>query len=368
MDNAAALANDNKKKKSRFWLGLTIYVLVLAAAAAAALWVLRDYLQEYEKSIPGNYLEAYVTGIREQGPTDACLDALCDADGNLQSEEERKAWAEELLAVATYPKIVNRSGPELKVYSIRTGGQQIGTVTFTATDPGRYDLSEWQLSEEEYDFSEFIHTTAVTIPQDYSLVVNGVTLDGSYITEDAVPYQYLTECYEHYENLPYMVHYESGQYYGDVEIRVLNGEGKEVKPEDLREEVFLDNCEDELRARMEEFIPALLEKYVFFSSDLHGRSMLYYADLYHYVVPGSMLSIRLQQAFEGLGYERPRDLKFLGAQINLLTGLGDGKYLADVTYQTEITGKEDTVTTEEHVRIVICEQKGKLQAEALFIQ
>ncbi len=363
-----AAAKDENAKKSHFWLGVGIYVLVLLIAAAAALWVLRDYLQVYERSIPGNYLEAYQTELREHGPTDACLEALRIADGKLQSEEETKAWAEELLSEATYPRIVNLSGPETKVYSIRTNGQPIGTVTFTATDAGRFGLTEWQLSGEEYDFSQFTQTAAFTVPEDYRVVVNGVTLDASYITEDAVPYQYLTECYEHYENLPHMLRYESGQYFGDVEIQVLDGEGKAVAPEDMREEYFLDNCGEELRARAEEMIPAFIENYVFFSSDLHEKSVVYYSQLYPYVVPGSMLSIRLQQAFEGLGFERPRDLKILDVQINLLTDLGNGKYLADVTYQTEITGKEDTVITEEHIRIVLCETGGMLKAEALFVQ
>ena len=199
-------------------------------------------------------------------------------------------------------------------------------------------------------------------------MVNGVTLDETYITDAAVPYELLSECYEHFEDLPYMVHYESGQFFGDVEIQVLDAGGEVLELEQLYETRFLDNCDERILGMMEEFIPVFMEKYVFFSSDLHGLSRMYYSELYPYVLPDSILSIRLRQAFEGFGYVTPRALKVLSIHTNLVSDLGNDRYLADVIYSTEITGQGDPVVTQEHVRVVICELNGKLQAEALFVE
>ncbi len=365
---AKAEPQAKRKKISGFLLGMIIYVWLLVSFGAVALWLLRDYLVEYENSVPSNYLEEYVTDLREQGLTKAGLKALNIVDGKIQSQEEAKAWAENLLAEASFPRIVNRSGPEVKVYSVRVDGQELGTVTFSAAETDRFGMTEWKLTEEKYDFSSYLQSFSVTVPADYRVVVNGVTLNRSYIIDKAVPYEYLSECYEHFDGLPYMVSYESGSWLGEVEIQVLNADGDPVAVEDLREELFLDNCGEELRARVEKFVPEFVERYIFFSSDMNGETEHHYAALFPYVVTGSPLSVRLQQAYEGFGFVTPTDLKFLGSQINLVTELEEGKYLVDVTYQTEITGEKEPVVTEEHVRIIVVDQKGSLKAEMLFVE
>ena len=356
-----------KKSRSRFLMGLLIYVAAFLVLAFAVLTVLRRYAVAYERSQITDYLSAYETSMTADEPREACLTALESLRQGTSSEEENVRWMQELLKEASFVKLSDRSSAELLVYGIRARDEQIGTVSFCPGEDLGFDKKSWVLADEEYDFSAFTHSLDFTIPENYTVRVNGVTLGSEYIVERDIPYELLAECYERFEGLPHMVRYESGNWLGDAEVEVLNAAGVVQREDQLTESVYLDNCPEEIRELADAFMPVFIDAYVVFTANLYGASYNNFMQLKTYVLNESDLHIRMRQAIESFGYTTTHEAEVVSMNINALTSLGDDRYLADVSYSTRITGSADPVVTDEHIRIVLYEHKGYLLADALYV-
>ena len=362
-----AAAEKRQKSRSRFLTGLLIYVAVFLVLAFAVLTVLRRYAVAYERSQITDYLQAYESSMTADPPREACLAALEALRPGTSESEENIRWMKELLGEASFVKLSDRSSAELAVYGIRAREEQIGTVSFRPGEDLGFGRSSWVLADEEYDFSAFTHSLNFTVPEDYSVRVNGVTLGKEYIVERDIPYEMLAECYEHFDGLPHMVRYESGSWLGDAEVEVLNAAGEVQSEDQLRESVYLDNCPEHIRQMAEVFMPEFIDAYVVFTANLYGASYNNFMQLRNYVLGESDLHIRMRQAIESFGYTTTHEAEVVSMQINALTELGDDRYLADVSYSTRITGSSDPVVTDEHIRVVLYEHKDYLLAEALYV-
>ncbi len=358
--------DEGKKRRSRFGLGLLIYVWILLILGGAALFVLQDYLSAYEASQPRYFVEEYEGSLREQPPEAACL-ALDDIDSRIVTEEEKEAWLQEQLAEIHLSKDASLSREEHQVYRIKdAAGEQLGSVSFEPVGQGKYSLPVWGVKEEAFDFSDFYRSEEITVPADYRVFLGEYPLDKRCITEDKIPYAALEECYLHYEGLPTMVRYETPLFVGEPTLRVQDAQGKELSPEELNEDAFLDRCSQEIREKAEEFVPKFIDLYVLYSADIKESYQYYYFQLRPLVQPDSQLYVRLRMAFEGLGYTATKSVSLDSVEINRLTDLGQDRYLADVSYATTVTGSEGPIPMEDHVLLVLVDNDGTLLADALY--
>lgn len=357
---------DPSRKKGRFGIFLMIYAWVLLIVGCAGLFLLRNYLLAYEDSQYKYRVEDYRLEL-EQSLPQAAVDALGDLDAQVQDPENNLRWAQALMEGVQLVKDRSASTEERPIYDILdAAGQPLGRVAFGVVDKGRYDLPVWGPVEEQFDFSPYYSTAEVTVPGDYSVYLGDRLLGPENIVEQGVPYAALEKLYPSYENLPRLVRYETVPYVGDPALRVCDETGRELSAEQLNEEVFLDRCPREIRARVEEYVPQFVNLYVLFSADIDNSAILYYGMLRPLVVPDSQLATRMHQAFEGFGYSATNAAVLQSTTINRITDLGENRYLVDVSYTTEVTGQDGPVMVNDRIQLVLFDLDGNLLADALY--
>lgn len=354
-----------EKKLSSFVKGLLIYTGVLLLLSVIGLFVFYGFISAYERSRPASCMDDYLSSMAEESLSPACLDALSGLDYRIKSEEDSLAAAQSILAEAKYAKLSSQSSPERAAYAILSGEEQIGLVYLEQSGKTSFGFIPWQVAEEEYDFSAFIHTLSLSLPENYSVTLNGVTLDESYISRTDGEYEVLSQCYERYKALPYLCVYEAGPYIGEAELKVLDSQGMPAAENSLTEARFLDNCDEAAKNVLSQFCEEYLHRYILFGSNANGAYTVNYYHLSELVLPDSELSGRLSHVM-GLGYANTVSCDILSVTMNLCTALGDNRYLADITYSTETVGLAGPVVEEHNVRLVIVDDGGSLKAEAMF--
>lgn len=354
-------------KKDRFTLGLLVYALILMAICAVALLIFHRFINSYEASRPQKLVEAYSLSLKGE-LNDAGIRALARMEPPAHEDPESLRWAEDLVQGATLVKDYVNSTDEQLVYRLRSeDGRAIGSVTFAVTGKGSFGMPVWEKVEEEFDFSAYCKTLEVTVPSDYSVYLGERLLGPENVTERAIPYEALEECYLHYEDLPTMVHYVSPPFMSDLQLRVVDARGQERSVEELTETLFLDSASPEDRARVESFIGQMIPAYVLFTADINGRAKDYFNPLMTYVVSGSQLHTRMLQALENAGWGKTQSLKVTDIRVNFVTDLGDGRYLADVTYDSDLTTAWGTrAQMTDNARVVILDLDGTLKADAVY--
>ena len=336
-----------EKKESRFGLWLFFYAFLLLMVGGMLLFALNDYLTVYEDSQLKYALADYRDGWEQQLP-EAAAQALNGLDPAVQSPEENRAWALERLQGATLVKDVANSPEDRPVYWIKTaGGDRIGTVTFGIVDLGRFGTPVWAPVEERYDFSPFYETVQIVVPPDYTVFLGGRQLGPECVAESGL----------RYESMPFV---------GSPALRVFDETGRELQPEELNQERFLERCPAAEREAVEAFIPAFIHDYVFYTADVGKSAMNYYIRLMDKVVPGSQLATRINQAVGSFGYSNTKDLEILSVEIGTVTAMGEGRFLVDVHYSSRITALGGPVDVDDQARIILRDAGDELLAEALF--
>lgn len=354
-----------KKKLSPFAKGLLIYSGVLLLLAVIGLFVFYGFISAYEHTRPASCMDRYLSSMAENGLSPACLEALSGLDYRIKSEEDSLSAAQNILAEAKYAKLGSQSSSERIAYVVLSDGEQLGLVYLEQSGKAAFGFTSWQVAGEEYDFSPFIHTLSLSLPEDYSVVLNGVTLDKSYISRTDGEYEILSQCYERYPSLPRLCVYEAGPYLGEAELRILDGQGKPVSEDALTETCFLDNCDEDTKDALSQFCGEYLRRYVLFGSNANGAYAENYHNLMQLISPDSELAGRIGHVM-GLIYANTLSCEISSVTMNLCTFLGDSRYLADITYSTETVGLAGPVIEENNIRLVITEDGGTLKAEAMF--
>lgn len=355
-----------KRKISGFGIGLLIYTWILLVLVGVVLCFFYQYLGAYELSRAKRCEENYLSAIREQPPEAAAL-ALSDLDPAIRSPEENLRWTEALFSDCQLLRIPAQSNEHQKIYSVKASdGQIIGTVTFAVTGTGQYRLPVWETVDEQYDFHSYYQMAELVVPPGYRVFLGSKLLGQESVTEDDIPYATLEECYLHYDNLPRLLRYSGGPFVEMPELRVQDPSGRDLSPEDLTEELFLENCDPEVRARIEEFIPAFVTQYAFYSADVGGSAMAYYGKLRQLTVPDSQLWERINRAVGSFGWSNTRALSLELVEIKTVTDLGEGRYLARVGYDTVITGLHGAVPSHDDIQVVLKDLDGTILADALY--
>ena len=349
------------KRKSRFVPGLLLYLLLLALLLAAALFVFRDFLTYYEMTRPARAVEAYRAALQEQCPGEGARDGLAGLDRKLQNEEEALRFVRDKLREARIVEDVSRSREEERVYRVVAEGISCGELRFRQQTPLRYGFAPWALSEEHYDFSPWFYRLSVTVPPDYRVSCGGVELGKDYVAEKDIPYQTLGNAYELLEGLPTQLRYETGALIYDTELTVCDPSGRVLPEEEQSEAFYLDNCSPERREQMLAFAQSFVSGYVHFTSVKTDFNLLK-----SLVVPGSEIDRRLNQAVGENWWSGAGRCTLLEVRPNCCLDLGDGRYLLDLSYETETQELQELVHDIYNARFALLEQNGKLLAEHFF--
>ncbi len=318
-------------------------------------------------SAPLDYQEAL-----RQRPPEAALRALVIPASPEPGEAEKRAMLSPLLATAYLEADGENSREDLPSFRIRSAqGQLLGSVSFASSGTDEDGVPVWTVAGEQFDFSGCFRTASLLLPPDYRVTLGERTLGPEWIREEGIGYASFAAASEDFNGLPGLVRYETPPFLGEPALRFYNEQGRELSPEDLREEVFLDRCPGGVRAQIEDFLPGFLDLYVHFSADIRDSAYYYYSRLSPMVLqPDSPLFLRMRAAFEGFGFSGARGAELQSVTLHYVTDLGGGRYAANLNYVTLITGHSGAyppVEDDLHILLILRQtDDGQLLAEALY--
>lgn len=348
-------------RRGRFLPGFLLYLLFLGLLLGAVLFVFRDFLTIFEATRPERALEQVRSEFAEHRFGESCREAISTLDLPLQSEDEAMAAVSALLEDARLAEDVSQNSEERRVYRIIADGVECGRLALRQQEALAYGFAPWAAEELHFDFSPWVYSLSVTVPEDYTVYCGDTALDRSYVTGAGIRYAALGECYDYLDDLPAMVRYEAGPLLGETSLRVFDTAGRELSPGEQNEERYLDNCSPEQKERIQAFAEQFVPCYVHFTAykaDYHQLNSL--------LAPGSAAARRLEQAVGEKWWSRAGYCHLLSSRVNRCVDLGEGRLLLDLSYQTETKIAEDPVTDTYSMRLVLIEQNGALQAVHMF--
>lgn len=357
-----------KQKTARFWLGLAIFAEVFLIATVFGLAEFWKFIEAYEASRPKNAIEAYMD--RATPEYLAALDpaTVAQADHNLQSEEACLAIIEDSIGQVSYAKNMKLTTDTEMVYMILSSGKNIGKVTMTVVDTDAYGFTYWDVTKEEFDYSDLVGgTVSVTVPSEFTVFADGVKLDESYVTEEGIQYESAKEYYEQYD-LPTMCTYTAGPILGTPVLTVEDAEGNPVTIDENTDlEQYLKNCSQEELDAVKEFTDDFVEAYMNFTSVTGGQGSMRrnLNDLKSHMVPDSKLAQRMEEAVVGLVWVTDRRADVNRVDIHRTLRLEEGRYVCDLTYVVDtrdFSGKKQSSTS---VTLIIVETDDGLKAESM---
>lgn len=356
-----------RKVRRPFLVGMAIYAMVFLLITAAGIALFWQYMDAYERSRPltavNDYLEE-LTLERIRGGSETLLDAL---DGNIQSRDQAFAVIEKSLEKEiTAARNIRQSTQEKMVYMLRCGSNVIGSVTIVPGGEARFGFTPWRVLEDDFDFSWLMgDAVSVTVPEDFSVSLNGCELDESYIVETGILYPVLEDFAGAFE-MPVMVTYRADNFLGEMVFAVADTQGNpvEITPDTAMDQ-FLPGCPQEEYTRLENLALDFLNRYIAYSSSANHDAPGNYAWLNQLLIPGSDLSKRLGSALDGLQYVQNLRDRIVSTEINGIYKLSEERYLCDISYVLEVLGRKGTVELSHSMKLVFLQTRYGLRVEAM---
>ena len=225
-----------KRRWQRFWKILAIYAGVLLILSILFLIYTDSCLKKYEKSQSSyameNYLkkfgEAIDSGTIPEGMSFATSVSEFDSADIMSSSYLSYLQGKTL----TYDKAPDSYMTEAPVYLIKADGTDVARVKMEGTN-GQVILAiltvlDWNVTEVTPIFSMDTHDYTITVPDNYSVTVNGTPLSDAYLsgeTESVDIFQYARE----YADLHDMKKYVITGVMSDISVAVYDGDGNQVE-------------------------------------------------------------------------------------------------------------------------------------------
>ena len=365
-----------KKKRSGLWfgVGMLLYALVFLGCAAFGLKWLWNCMEAYEASRTHIAIDAYMERVTKEYIVDNSAEAVLTAvDGNLQTQEEcRQILLDSLDGEISYARKASACSDNEQVYVIRCGKQVVGFFSIVTGQEDAYGFTPWSFSKDSYDLSYVMGSETLTVqaPEGYAVYVNGVALDESYIiSTDTEQFEELEDFYEDYDLPMFTLHtYQTGPFLGHIpEVQVLDPQGNPFTyDESFDKSGMIPVVEGEAAQELEEFVEEFLDIYVVFAGCANDRRETNYKAVIQYVVPDSSLADRMLAAVEGMQFAQSLGDKIVSIDIHRMVELVEGKYLCDVTYKVDTTGREGVVQTTNNAKIIVVESGSKLLVESMI--
>ena len=160
------------------------------------------------------------------------------------------------------------------------------------------ELYPWKVAGESYDFAELglYSSVRVTVPENYRVEVDGVTLGPEYIIETGIKYDNLTNLYYEYEGLPTKVTYKLEDSMGDSTVVIYDENGNVFEIDENESDAqFMKQLDEATRLSYTDFINGFADKCLLMRSNTI-EPMYAYSQLQPYIKQGTDMDNRLQQS------------------------------------------------------------------------
>lgn len=368
-----AKKNRRKQKGMGFAIFMVVYALVFLTATGFGLRWFWGYMDAYEASRPHIAIDKYMANLSKDRIVSSCDVILEKADLNIQSEEECRGFLMDTISgEITYARKASACTDTRQTYVLRSGNRVIGSFTIEATEPDEYGFTPWVFREEQFDLSDLMgtETVSVTVPEGYGVYVNGVKLDEGYIIDtETRRYEAFEELYGIYE-VPELVlcTYEAGPFLNaQYQMEVYDPNGKPFTMDENFDENDLINITDStLLEDLDAFLEEYVEVYVIFAGCANDDRIANYKRMMEYVVADSTFAQRMADALDGMQFAQSMGDEVDTIRVNQYTTLSEGRYMCDVTYLVNTTGREGVVQTTNNVKIIIVRSGSKLLVESMI--
>ena len=376
----------NTKKKRRSGAGTAIYVVLLTLwtllIAAVCLYVLSQiwaYASVYDETQVEPVIESYIDNLRENLWDDSIAETVEAMEHPFQSNEEVRQLVREILTTDEigYTEKAGAVKSDSITYYLLCGEKAFGEVT-VVQDTSRNlvenvnipsvvvgglakmgvaiqpELYPWKVAGESFDFSGLYSSGSVTVPQNYRVSLNGVTLGEEYITERDIHFDNLETYYYRYDNLPTKVTYQFDHIMGNLEPVITNEAGNEIT---------VDPDRDDSQFMTEVTDPAILEKIrthinSFSDAYLHlsastGDPAGPYNEVLNYIEPGSEMDNSLKQIFLIGDWSHNSYYQYKGSEVVNAYSIGGGIYLVEYYARATVNQPAGPVELERHLRSIL---------------
>lgn len=375
------MSKRNKHGKVIYWACLLIYAGVLAALAVLALKAVWSFAEQYQASMPEPVVDKYIAGLNQNLFDEGVAETISSMPHEVQTDEEVQEAVREILNdEITYAR-TSSDEPGMNAYAILCGDSSFGKVFLKrdeTKDPNfklygkdvslPYDLRPWLIAKEEFDFTGLYTSVQVTIPESYSVSLNGHTLGPEYIIEDGIQFDCLKSYYSINPNLPKKVTYRFDNIIGHIDPMIYDESGSEYTVDPDRDDSqYIKPCDEATLSRLDAFCQKFIEPYSKYISGILGKySSGGYAELQNYVVAGSDLDKRLFEALDGLGWAHTNSYSVDSYVLNSAIDIGEGYYVCDVTTETtSITSGVGEQHDVNNLKILVLDNGTELRAVSL---
>lgn len=361
-----------KKGNMGYAIFLGVYVLVVLAATAFLLSKLWRYAEEYEISRPNKTMDAYVEELNTRLWNEDVAKTISEMPHEVQSDEDCAAAVQELLSQGiSYVRAAGDGSGDSINYALRCGTNIIGKVKLvpdrSKAEEMHFDMLPWIVGDTEFDFSGLYSSVEVTVPKNYTVTLNGVTLGSEYIVEDNIHFALLESYYTgDYSNLPVMVTYRFDHIIGELEPVIYDADGELFQIDETQgDNQFLNNCTEEEIARLTDFTERFALRYQTYASGIGDDAATAYKKLAPYIVSGSDLEYRMKIAQDGLSWAHTYSIEVESTVLNSVVSFGGGVYLCD--YSSEFTTKNVNGTQNfiTNAKIIVIDNNGDLRVEQM---
>lgn len=358
------------KKKQRTWpflLGMALYAAVFLGAAWWGLGQLSAFLDAFERSRPQFPIDSYMAQLTPEYIADKSQDLIAGIDHNLQSEADcRKVIIQTVSGKLSCAKKIAECTEDKQVFVIRCGAKVIGTMEMERQSNIGFGFTPWAVSGDSFDLRYLISdTVSVTVPNSYSVFVNGIPLDSRYVTQTNIPIPQLSEFAQEFR-LPYLVSYQAGPVLGDIRMTVQDENGMPGQG-DLEPVKYLKNCTEAEEQALHTITEQFLTAYMRFSTRKNNDTPGNYNELCKYMVKNGELADRMKKAFDGLTWVSDRKATFNGYEIAFVTRMDESHFLVDVTYTVTTNTIAGAETESSRVQLIMQSTSEGLKAEIMRI-
>ena len=262
-------------------------VFLIIAAIAAALIYLWNFLADYEAALPEKLADEFVWRLNS-GVYDEIYQNITFEETVFESRETLENTVKSRLdGEFTYTKLQKESTEESPVYKIKCDGEQVAVLRLKQSgEKSGFGFPIYEQASVE-PFGLATHSVTVKALNTYSVSINGVKLNQSYIKEKSEPLPQAEFFHGYLENPPYYVTYEADGLLLAPEITVADGQGNPVSP-DKSGVYALTEAKDEELIQMGLDFSKLYTKFIANDASFNSvaayipKELPLYEDLYYY--------------------------------------------------------------------------------------
>ena len=352
---------------SKFSFFLTLYVLLGIFAICIVMLVLWGYASAYEKAQPETAVEEYILQLNETGWDEGIDAAAARLNAPYQSPEDRNGQVSAYLSAGVgYALTVNGGDQTSKVYALLSRDTKVGTLTVEPDMEAKkhFGMRPWRVRSAEYDFSFLAHSNSLTLPYNFTVTVNGITLGEEAVTASGISMDCLAEYYAVCEGLATKTtyYYEYVSFDTPPDVRIYDCYGSEYTFNDQADDSqFLDICSQETVDALKDFAARFTRRYLTFRAGytLEGQSVYDVYDLLApYFVNGSALQNRVYSACDGLTWAHCAYLDIRNITLLSAWDIGNNQYIIDISAEVETVDPHGDVTRTENMRCVVADYSG----------